>query len=264
MKTQGALRKFHPVTTRDGRTAGSVLFLFFVRFHSPDWSLAQQRSSSSGLNCQDTCTRVVGQNLEDREPSSRYNSAQPASPNAPSATRPGYSSGNSLTADDRFHIYRQSILGPYTLVGPALGGGIGQWEDEPPEWREGGEGYARRLASGVGRQLIAETIRFGVSVADDEDPRYHPSGESGVWGRVRHVFVETFTSETSRAREFRRIHASPVPMGRRSFPICGIPNPDQRLAGLCDADQPHWHQAWVSIYFKDRIRIHCRTGTVRS
>ena len=62
----------------------------------------------------------------------------------------------------------------------------------------GGDGYARRLASGVGRQLIAETIRFGVSAADDEDPRYHPSGESGVWGRVGHVFVETFTSETAR------------------------------------------------------------------
>jgi hypothetical protein len=196
MKTQGALRKFDPVTTRAARTAGSVLFLCTLPFAG--LVFAQQCSSGSGLNCQDTRTRAVGQSLEDQEPSSRYNSAQPALPNAPSATRPKYSSGNSLTAGDRFRIYRQSILGPYTLVGPALGAGIGQWEEEPPEWREGGEGYARRLASGAGRQLIAETIRFGVSAADDEDPRYHPSGESRVWGRVRHVFAETFTSETSR------------------------------------------------------------------
>ena len=83
------------------------------------------------------------------------------------------------------------------MVGPALGAGIGQWEDEPPEWGEGGEGYARRLVSGVGRHLIAETIRFGVAAADSEDPRYHPSEESGLWQRTRHVMVETFTSKTA-------------------------------------------------------------------
>ena len=136
MKTQGALRKFDPVTARVAWTAGSVLFLFLCTLPLAGSAFAQQCSSSSGLNCQDTRAGVVGQNLDDQEPSSRYNSAQPALPNAPSATRPRYSSANSLTAGDRFHIYRQSILGPYTLVGPALGAGIGQWEDEPPEWRE--------------------------------------------------------------------------------------------------------------------------------
>src|SRR5208283_3030164 len=90
---------------------------------------------------------VVGQYPEDQagEPAARYSSAHSALPNAPSATRPMHSSPSLLTLGDRFHIYRQSILSPNTLVGPALGAGIGQGEEEPTEWGEGGEGYARRL-----------------------------------------------------------------------------------------------------------------------
>src|SRR5271165_504212 len=197
MKTQGALRKFDSVNTRVARMAGNVLFLCVLPLVGP--VLAQQAPSSSELNRPNNCAAVVGQNLDDQdsEPSSRYNPIHSALPNAPSATRPVYSSGSSLTLGDRFHIYRQSILGPYTLVGPALGAGIGQWEDEPPEWGEGGEGYARRFTSGVGRHLIAETIRFGVAAADSEDLRYHTSEESGLWHRTRHVMVETFTSKTA-------------------------------------------------------------------
>jgi len=197
MKTQGALRKFDSVNTRVARMAGNVLFLCVLPLVGP--VLAQQAPSSSELNRPNNCAAVVGQNLDDQdsESSSRYSPAQSALPDAPSATRPMYSSGSSLTLGDRFHIYRQSILRPYTLLGPALGAGIGQWEDEPREWGEGSEGYTRRLASGVSRHLIAETIRFGIAAADSEDPRYQPSGESGFWDRTRHVIVETFTSETA-------------------------------------------------------------------
>ena len=190
-------RKFGSVITRAARMAVKALFVCVLPFVGS--ALAQQAPSSSSLMRQNIRAEVVGQNLDDQasEPSSRCTPAHSALPNAPSATRPMQSSRSSLTIGDRFHIYRQSILSPYTLLGPALGAGIGQWEDEPPEWGEGSKGYARRLASGVGRHLIAETIRFGVAAADTEDSRYHPSEESGLWHRTRHVMVETFTSKTA-------------------------------------------------------------------
>lgn len=102
-----------------------------------------------------------------------------------------------LTPGQRFSIYRHSILSPYTAIGPALGAGIGQWEDEPPAWGEGAEGYGRRIASGMARHLISESIRAGVAAADGEDPRYHRSDERGFWPRTRHVIVETVTSQTA-------------------------------------------------------------------
>jgi hypothetical protein len=101
-----------------------------------------------------------------------------------------------LTLGDRFTIYRKAVLRPYSLVGPAFGAGIGQWEDEPPEWGQGAKGYGRRIASGMSRHLISETIRFGFAAVDGEDPRYHPSQDTGVWKRTEHAIVETFTSET--------------------------------------------------------------------
>jgi hypothetical protein len=125
--------------------------------------------------------------------SSQQNQPPTSLPNAPSAS----SDAGPLSLGDRFRIYSRSIVSPYGVVGPALGAGIGQWENEPPEWKQGAEGYARRFGSGMGRHFIAETIRFGVAAADSEDPRYQRSDETGVWNRTRHTIVETFTSKTS-------------------------------------------------------------------
>jgi hypothetical protein len=130
------------------------------------------------------------------ESSSRKYEAQSLMPDAPSASRHLDLTGASLTLADRACIYAHSIFSPLTLVGPALGAAVGQAEDEPPEWGKGTDGYARRLASGVGRHLIAETIRFGVAAVDTEDPRYRHSDDTGVWNRTRHAIVESFTSRT--------------------------------------------------------------------
>ena len=121
---------------------------------------------------------------------------QQSLPDTPSVTQKKSSVPTRLTFADRSRIYGHALLRPYTVVGPAFGAGIGQWEDEPPEWGQGGQGYGRRLASGVGRSIISESIRFGVAAVDKEDPRYRRSNETGVWNRTRYVIVATFTSQT--------------------------------------------------------------------
>jgi hypothetical protein len=167
----------------------------------PGTPLFAQQNADAGatVDRQDAGAGTVAQDVQDRtaESSSQENQAQASWPNAPSASQPAYSNASSLTLGKRFNIYGHEVIRPYTLVGPALGAGVGQWENEPPEWGQGGEGYARRFASGVGRHVIAETIRFAVAAADSEDPRFRRSDETGVWNRTRHVFVETFTSQTS-------------------------------------------------------------------
>jgi len=117
-----------------------------------------------------------------------------ALPNAPSASR---RSPNAISFDERVRVYRHSILSPYSYIGAPFGAAIGQWEDEPPEWGQGAKGYFHRFGSGVGRHLIAQTIRFGVAAADGEDPRYHPAEGGSVWNRGLHAVAETFTSRTA-------------------------------------------------------------------
>lgn len=101
-----------------------------------------------------------------------------------------------LTFSERVKIYEHSFLKPESLIGPALGAGIGQWRDIPPEWGQGADGYGRRFASGFGRSVIARTIAFGVAAADGEDSRFVPSGETGIWRRTRHAITATFVSRT--------------------------------------------------------------------
>jgi hypothetical protein len=134
---------------------------------------------------------------------SSQSSALPDAPSAQTQTyapKAPYTSVQDLTFSDRVRIYRQTLIRPYSVVGPAFGAAIGQAENEPPGWGQGGEGYAKRFASGLARQTISETIRFGVAAADGEDPRYHLSGETGFWPRTKHVIAETFTSETASGR----------------------------------------------------------------
>jgi hypothetical protein len=105
-------------------------------------------------------------------------------------------SAQSLTFGERVKIYEHSFIEPESVIGPALGAGIGQWRDTPPEWGQGAEAYGKRFASGFGRSVISRTIAFGVAAADREDSRFVPSNETGVWRRTRHAIVGTFVSRT--------------------------------------------------------------------
>ena len=101
-----------------------------------------------------------------------------------------------LTFGERLKIYERSFVLPESVIGPALGAGIGQWRDTPPEWGQGAGAYGTRFASGFGRSVISRTIALGVATADQEDSRFMPSSETGIWRRTRHAIVGTFVSRT--------------------------------------------------------------------
>jgi hypothetical protein len=194
MTSQGDLRKSFFGWTTAKQFASPVVTMFVLLLAIP--AFAQSDSSDTLSDHQSSGGAVVDQNPH---PQTANSAQEPSLPNAPSAAAT-YRPTSELTFGDRFAIYRKSILRPYSLVGPAFGAGIGQWEDEPPEWGQGAKGYGRRVASGMGRQLISETIRFGFAAVDGEDPRYHRSQDTGVWKRTQHAIVETFTSETPGGR----------------------------------------------------------------
>jgi hypothetical protein len=98
---------------------------------------------------------------------------------------------------ERVTIYTHSFLTPESLVAPLVAAGISQAEDTPHEWGRGGTGFGRRVASSYGQNAIARTIEFGVATLDHEDPRYHPSDQTGIWPRTRHAIVATFVSPTT-------------------------------------------------------------------
>lgn len=125
-------------------------------------------------------------------------------PTAPSPSQELVSSPNqtdhSLTFGRRARILGHDLFNPETIIGPAFGAGIGQWEDEPPGWRQGAEGYGKRFGSGLARHAIGETIQFGFAAVDGEDPRYFLSEDRSFWGRAKHAIASTFVSQTGSGR----------------------------------------------------------------
>ena len=101
-----------------------------------------------------------------------------------------------LTFHERVQIYEKSFTEPESLMGPVLGAAVGQLRDTPPEWGSGPDGFGIRVASGFGRSFISRTIALGVASVDQEDSRFTPSGETGIWRRTRHAIVGTFVSRT--------------------------------------------------------------------
>src|SRR4029077_20094162 len=92
---------------------------------------------------------------------------------------------DTLTFSERLRIYERSFISPQSLMGPALGAGISQLDNTPPEWGQGAEGYGRRFASGYGRSVISRTIEFGVAAADREDTLVSSHQTKAGYGDVR-------------------------------------------------------------------------------
>ena len=98
------------------------------------------------------------------------------------------------TAKERFQDYGAATFSPWALFTPSLSAGLSQWRDYPSEWKQGGEGFGKRLASAYGGLVVENTISLGVTYVDHEDLRYplstYPRG--AILKRAGHAIAYTF------------------------------------------------------------------------
>jgi hypothetical protein len=122
------------------------------------------------------------------------------SPSTQTASKPAHvtpATTASYTKPDfgqRFHNYLFDSFGPYAIVGSALGGGIGQATNKPPDWGQGMEGYGDRVASKFGINLVATTARYGMAEIFREDTIYYRCECSGFFPRFKHAVISTVTA----------------------------------------------------------------------
>ncbi len=88
-----------------------------------------------------------------------------------------------------------------SIIEPAVGAGVGQAYNYPPEWHQGAEGYGKRFGSALAQCAIANTSRFGFAAVDGEDPRYFLSANRGFWPRMKHAAVSAMVSRTASGRQ---------------------------------------------------------------
>jgi hypothetical protein len=108
----------------------------------------------------------------------------------------------------RLHNYLFDAFGPYPIAGAALASGINQAYNSPPEWGQGAAGYGRRFGSDFGIAVVTTTTRYALAHAFREDTLYYRCECKGVFPRLRHALISTFTGR--RGDDGHRVFSFPA------------------------------------------------------
>jgi hypothetical protein len=98
------------------------------------------------------------------------------------------------TQKTKLRNYAFDAFGPYPLVGAAFAAGLGQVHNTPPEWKQGAEGFTKRIGSDFGIAAVSTTTRYGLAQAFKEDTLYYRCECQGVLPRLRHAVTSTLTA----------------------------------------------------------------------
>ena len=166
-----------------------------------------------------------------------------------------------MTGGQRFDYYLGCTFGVNAIVRTSVVAGIQHARNTVPEWGQGLEGYGTQFASSIGRRIIKNTIHHGLASLLHEDPRYYPSGRTGIWNRSVYAASQTFITHKNRGNarfaysymlgNFGSIYLSRewYPEGRRTV--------DEYLLSTAtslgfDAAKNIFHEFWPDI--KSRFR----------
>jgi len=109
-------------------------------------------------------------------------------------------------AKTRFNRFVIRAVGPFAIAGQVASAGISTWRNSPEEWGSHWEGFGRRVASGVGKNIIEQTAVYGLDEVLKVDSHYYRSRKKGVGARIRNALLSPVTA---RNRNGKRIIGVP-------------------------------------------------------
>lgn len=110
---------------------------------------------------------------------------------APEKLHPAYLRPTQKT---KISNYVLAAFGPRPIVISAVSAGINQETNTPPDWNQGAEGYAKRFGSNYGILAVGSTTHYALSEVFKEDAMYYRCECRGVFPRIRHALLSTFTA----------------------------------------------------------------------
>lgn len=149
-------------------------------------------------------------------------------------------------AEERFKKYVNRTVGPTAFIGPAFSATFRQIRNRPEEWGKTSTGFARRFGDSVGRNVIKQTITYGLDEAFKLDSNYYRSPKKDFKSRLSNAVISGFTARNERGK---RVIGVPTIVGTYSSAIIAnevwMPNRFNYKNGLRDG----------SISFATRIGI---------
>jgi hypothetical protein len=96
------------------------------------------------------------------------------------------------TQKTKIHNYLFDAFGPYPTLNAAFFAGFDQWDNSPPEWKQGMAGYGERFGSNYAIAAVTTTTRYALAEAFHEDALYYRCECKGVFPRLSHALTSTF------------------------------------------------------------------------
>jgi hypothetical protein len=112
------------------------------------------------------------------------------------------------TEKTKIQNYLFDAFGPYPIAGAAFAAGIGQAYNTPPEWKQGAEGFGKRIGSAFGIAAVSTSTRYGLAEAFREDTLYYRCECKGVFPRMRHALISTLSAR--RGEDGHRVFSFPA------------------------------------------------------
>jgi hypothetical protein len=126
----------------------------------------------------------------------------------PANTMPTHLTYTRPSEKTKLRNYFFDTVGPYPIMGAALAAGINQADNTPPEWQQGAEGYGKRFGSNFGIATVSTTTRYALAEALREDTLYYRCECKGVFPRLGHAMISTFTAR--RGDDGHRVFSFPA------------------------------------------------------
>lgn len=104
-----------------------------------------------------------------------------------------------LTSREKFRLFYKSASDPVELVAVGLQAGLGQAEDEFPEYGQGAAGYGKRYGATLADEVSGGFwANYFYPVLLKEDPRYFRLGEGTVGHRLRYALTQELICHTDK------------------------------------------------------------------
>lgn len=103
-------------------------------------------------------------------------------------------------AKTRFDRYVKSTVGPVVLARQVASAGVSTWRNSPEEWGPHWEGFGRRVASNIGKNVIKQTAIYGLDEALKLDSHYYRSKKKDAGSKIRNALLSPVTARNARGK----------------------------------------------------------------
>lgn len=123
---------------------------------------------------------------------------------APMST-PSQTSGVTATykrpdAKLRFKRYVDNTVGPVSLAKSVATAGWSTYRNDPEEWGGQWEGFGRRVASNIGKNIIQQTATYGLDEALKFDSHYYRSTKRDAGSKIKNALLSTVTARNKNGK----------------------------------------------------------------